>query len=97
MNNDQHDAFVSPVEIYHRLGVMEAKLDSVMDRISGYSKDLSTAFDRIRQLENNLAKIIGATAVISIVVPLLVTIVSESVQVSFNGQRTEAPVHSSRR
>lgn len=80
---------MSPVEIYHRLGVMEAKLDSVMDRISGYSRDLSTAFDRIRQLENNLAKIIGATAVISIVVPLLVTVVADSIQLSVGNARME--------
>lgn len=72
--NQQGD--VSHVDIYHKLGTLEGKMDALIARVTEYSEDLRIAFDRIRSLERRQAWTMGACAVMTLVIPVIVQYVS---------------------
>jgi len=67
---------VSHGDIYHKLGTLEGKMDALIARVTEYNEDLKVAFDRIRALERRQAWTMGAAAVISIAMPLLIQFVT---------------------
>lgn len=67
---------VSHVDIYHKLGTLEGKLDALITRTTEYRTDLQTAFDRLGVLENRMAWVMGGAFVISVFVPILINIIS---------------------
>jgi hypothetical protein len=78
MGNDDQ---ISHVDIYHKLGALEAKMDAVVSRVSEYSQDLTTIFDRLRKLESQTAWAIGAIAAISVVMPFVIGVVGSNFNV----------------
>ena len=74
---------VSHVDIYHKLGSLEGKLDALITRTTEYRNDLQTAFNRISTIENRLAWVMGGAAVISIVVPVLMNFVFSNFNLKF--------------
>ena len=64
---------VSHQEIYHKLGLLEAKLESVLLNVGERRTDVNGIFDRLRQIEYRVAWAMGAAVVISCTVPFVVT------------------------
>ena len=79
----QSEPSVSHVEIYHKLGTLEGKLDALITRTTEYRTDLQTAFDRIAKVENRMAWAMGAAVVISTLVPIVVNVISGSFRMRF--------------
>lgn len=79
---------VSHVEIYHKLGTLEGKLDALITRTTEYRNDLQTAFDRLAAVENKLAWVMGAAVVISALVPIIVNIINDSVKMRIDHEST---------
>jgi hypothetical protein len=85
---------VSHLDIYHRLGALEAKLDALMNTVRDYSVDLNEAFKRISKLENKLAWVLGGATIAGIVLPFVVTIATNSFHVQIRPvQPTGTPQH----
>lgn len=70
---------VSHVEIYHKLGALEGKVDALITALSEKKEAIDLAFQRISHLENKLAWVLGAVAVVSVVIPLVVTAAAPTV------------------
>lgn len=69
---------VSHVDIYHKLGTLEGKLDALITRTTEYRNDLKTAFDRLTVIENKMAWVMGAAVASSVVVPIIVNAISDN-------------------
>ena len=69
---------VSHVEIYHKLGTLEGKMDALIARTSDYRNDLESAFTRIAEIENRQSWMMGGAIVISAIIPLLIHVISSS-------------------
>lgn len=69
---------VSHVEIYHKLGTLEGKLDALITRTTEYRTDLQTAFDRLTVIENRMAWVMGAAVVISALVPIFINVLGNN-------------------
>lgn len=74
---------VSHVEIYHKLGTLEGKLDALITRTTEYRTDLQNAFDRLAVVEKRLAWVMGVAVVISALVPILINVIGESFHMKF--------------
>jgi|688.fasta_scaffold994248_2 hypothetical protein len=74
---------VSHIEIYHKLGTLEGKLDALITRTTEYRNDLQTAFERLTKVENRMAWAMGAAVVISTLVPILINIISSGFHMRF--------------
>lgn len=64
---------VSHGDIYHKLGTMEGKLESIILQLAEKRNEVNSLFSRVREVENKLAWGMGAAAIISIVIPMLIT------------------------
>lgn len=64
---------VSHGDIYHKLGVMEGKLESVILQLSQKRDDVSGVFTRLRYLETRVAVGLGVTLCLAFIVPIIVT------------------------
>lgn len=64
---------VSHGDIYHKLGNMEGKLESILMQLAEKRSDVNNLFARVREVENKLAWAMGVVAVCSILVPMIVT------------------------
>ncbi len=67
---------VSHGDIYRALGILEGKLDAMNTALMQKREDVNLAFERIRQVETTMSKVVGACLVLSIIWPLAVTAVS---------------------
>lgn len=81
---------VSHVEIYHKLGTLEGKLDALITRTTEYRIDLQTAFDRLAVIENRMAWVMGAAVVISALVPIFINILGSNFHMRIE-QHQESP------
>lgn len=77
----QCDQPVSGSDIYHKLGALEGKVDSLIARTAEYRTDLQVAFDRITAIENRMAWVMGGAIVISAIIPILMQIISQDFNV----------------
>ncbi len=73
-----HEA-VSHGDIYRALGILEGKLDSLSTQLNQKHGDLTIAFNRITDLEKNMAKAIGVAIACSFIVPLGITLLTSKV------------------
>lgn len=64
---------VSHGDIYRALGILEGKLDAMNTALTQKHTDISSAFNRISELEKAVSKWAGIALVCSVIVPLLVT------------------------
>lgn len=69
---------VSHVDIYHKLGTLEGKLDALITRTNDYKSDIQSAFDRISDIENKIAWVLGGAVVVSILAPIVINIISSN-------------------
>ena len=74
---------VSHVEIYHKLGTLEGKLDALITRTTEYRTDLQNAFDRLAVVEKRIAWVMGAAVVVSALMPIVINIIGESFHMKF--------------
>lgn len=81
-------------DIYHKLGTLEGKLDSIIGRTTDFQRDIDACFSRIRVIEANLNKAIGVAILIGILAPVLATTLS-TVQVdrALNGLQDSIKVN----
>ncbi len=75
------DHEISHVDIYHKLGALEAKLDAVMTNVIDYKENLNEAFTRIRKVEDKMVWMIGAVAGLALFMPLLIHILGNNFQI----------------
>lgn len=64
-------------------------MDALIARVTEYNDDLKIAFDRIRSLERRQAWTMGAAAVISVAMPLLIQFVSAEFRHSSESAATQ--------
>lgn len=64
---------VSHGDIYHKLGTMEGKLESIIIQLAEKNVDLNNLFSRLNSVENKVALVMGAAAIMSVLIPLLIT------------------------
>lgn len=64
---------VSHGDIYHKLGTMEGKLESIIIQLGEKNNDVNNLFSRVRDIENKVALVMGAAAIMSVLVPLVIT------------------------
>lgn len=67
---------VSHADIYHKLGAMEGKLESVLLQLSDKQSDLADVFTRLRGVELRVATGVGIAVCLSFIVPLLINAAS---------------------
>ncbi len=79
---------VSHGDIYHKLGTMEGKIESVLLQLAEKRGDVNSLFGRVREIENKVAWGMGAAAIMSIVIPLLVSALSPRIHLG-----PQEPVH----
>ena len=77
---------VSHVEIYHKLGTLEGKLDALITRTTEYRNDLQTAFNRLAIVENRIAWVMGAAVVVSALVPIVINIINDNFKMKIDHQ-----------
>ncbi len=76
------DDLVSHSDIYHKLGTLEGKVESVLLQLTEKRTDVNNLFSRIRDVENKVAWGMGAAAIISVTVPLLIAAIEPKVHFS---------------
>jgi hypothetical protein len=67
---------VSHVDIYRALGILEGKLDAVVQALNQRNRDFETALKRISDLEKTVAKGLGVALTCSFVLPLVIGVAS---------------------
>lgn len=65
---------VSHAEIYRRLGELQGTVNALVLSIGERREDLKSALSKVDQLEQKQSWMLGACAVIGILLPLVVTI-----------------------
>ena len=60
-------------DIHYKLGVLDGKLDAVIASVGEKRSDLSQAFRRLSDLEQNMAKWVGVALACSIIIPIVVS------------------------
>lgn len=73
LNVAMPDHEVSHGDIYHKLGSLEGKVDSLTLGLTQKREDLADAFRRLNELEQAVAKWAGVAIAASIVIPLVVS------------------------
>jgi len=63
---------VSHGDIYHKLGSLEGKLETVVIQLTERRSDIAAVFARLREVEIRVAIGVGVAAVLSFMIPLLV-------------------------
>ncbi|MGA1710418.1 MAG: hypothetical protein ACO4CS_04035 [bacterium] len=87
------DNNVSQLDIYHKLGTLEGKVDALIAKTADYRTDLQIAFDRISGVEHKQAWIMGGAAVLSIVVPIIIQVISSSMHHQPGQNRPARNIH----
>lgn len=64
---------VSHGDIYHKLGVMEGKLESVLLQLSQKRDDMTGVFTRLRSVETRVAVGLGVTLCLTFIIPIIIT------------------------
>lgn len=83
------DEQVSHVDIYHKLGTLEGKMDAMIGAISERKAELDGLFSRMRDLESKLAWVLGAAAMLSVVVPVVITMAAPRLHFSHGETPTQ--------
>ena len=64
---------VHAIDIYHRLGSLESKLDCFITQMDETGKSLNICFERIRNLESNVNRAIGVGTFLVVALPILIS------------------------
>lgn len=63
---------VSHGDIYHKLGTMEGKIESVLVQMAERRNDMNNLFTRMREIETKVAVAMGAVAILSVAMPFII-------------------------
>ena len=72
---------VSHGDIYHKLGSLEGKLETLLIQLGERKSDLAAVFVRLREVETRVAIGVGIAAVLSFMIPLIFTAVSPKLHI----------------
>jgi hypothetical protein len=72
---------VSHGDIYHKLGSLEGKLETVVIQLTERRSDIAAVFARLREVEIRVAVGVGVAAVLSFLIPLLVNAASPKLHI----------------
>jgi hypothetical protein len=64
---------VSHADIYRSLGILEGKLDAVVQALTQRNQEFETALKRIGDLEKTVAKGLGMAMTFSVVLPIVIS------------------------
>ena len=67
---------VSHGDIYHKLGTMEGKIESVLVQMAERRNDMNNLFTRMREIETKVAVAMGAVAILSVAMPFIIDAMS---------------------
>lgn len=70
---------ISHGDIYHKLGSLEGKLETVLVQLGDRREDIAAVFIRLREVETRVSIGIGVMAILSFLVPFLITASSPSI------------------
>lgn len=59
-------------DIYHKLGTMEGKIESVLVQMAERRNDMNNLFTRMREIETKVAVAMGAVAILSVAMPFII-------------------------
>jgi hypothetical protein len=76
---------ISHGDIYHKMGVLEGKLDAVIVSVAEKKSDLGEAFRRIRVLEGRVAQGVILIAALAFSAPLIWNAVDPEVRLNPDG------------
>lgn len=81
---------VSYDDIYHKLGVLEGKVDAAIANITVFKNDLNECEKRIGLLEAGQNKIMGVVVILGIVLPIGLNILTDNIRINMNnGQQSD--------
>lgn len=81
---------VSYDDIYHKLGVLEGKVDAAIANITTFKHDLNECEKRISILEASQNKIMGIVLILGIVLPVALNILTDNIKLDMTqGQESE--------
>lgn len=63
---------VSHGDIYHKLGSLEGKLETVLIQLGEKRTDITGVFSRLREIENRVSIGVGLAIGLSILIPIVV-------------------------
>lgn len=70
---------VSHGDIYHKLGSLEGKLETVVIQLTEKRADISGVFSRLREIESKLSMGVGIAIALSLLIPIIVNATSPKV------------------
>ena len=73
MNDVAPNDDISHGDIYHKLGSLEGKLETVLIQLGDKREDIAAVFTRLREVETRVSIGIGVASALSLLIPLLVT------------------------
>ena len=82
---------VSHGDIYHKLGSLEGKLETVLIQLGEKRSDLSILFSRLRDIENRVAIGLGIAIALSFSVPFVVQAVNPRLHLDEASAQHEKP------
>lgn len=63
-------------DLYHKLGVLEGKLDTVIASNQDAKREVEILNKRVSSVEANVNKFVGVAIVLSVVLPILITTIA---------------------
>lgn len=80
---------VSHRDIYHKLGILEGKFDSVLLQLGERRDDMAGVFTRLRSVEFRVAVGVGIAIGASVIIPLLFNAANPRVSIGQENVRIE--------
>ena len=81
---------ISYDDIYHKLGVLEGKVDAAINNISTFKNDLNECEKRISVLEAGQNKMLGIVILIGIILPIGLNVLTDNLKIDMsNDQRSD--------
>lgn len=79
---------VSHGDIYHKLGSLEGKLETVLIQLGEKRTDITGVFSRLREIENRVSIGLGIAIALSILIPIIVN--ASSPKIHFGNTQSSA-------
>lgn len=80
-------------DIYHKLGSLEGKIDSVVDSLKERRNDINAVYNRLRSVENKTSIGVGVALALSFIIPILITAASPRIKFQEIYNQPESSAH----
>ena len=83
---------VSYDDIYHKLGVLEGKVDAAIANISTFKNDLNECEKRISILEAGQNKMLGIVILLGIILPIGLNVLTDNLKIDMNNNQRSGEI-----